>query len=69
MSDEIDARIKKKNPNLVAGSRGYIQLYQACWSEVEEGLGKAKRLELQRLALKWNKEGADYKVQARYVSS
>jgi hypothetical protein len=69
MSDEIDARIKKKNSNLVAGSQGYIQLYQACWSQVEEGLSKEKRLELQNLALKWNKEGADYKVQARCVSS
>jgi hypothetical protein len=69
MSDEIDTRIKKRNPNLVAGSQGYIQLYQACWSEVEEGLSKAKRLELQNIAVKWNKKGADHKVQARCVLS
>jgi hypothetical protein len=67
MSDEIDARIKRKNPNVVAGTAGYIQLYQSCWTQVEAGLSQAKRLELERLAAKWNREGTDHVVQARCV--
>jgi hypothetical protein len=67
MSDEIDAKIKRKNPNLVAGTAGYIQLYQLCWSEVDEGLTPAKRIELETLAAKWNREGTDHTVQARCV--
>lgn len=69
MSEEIDAKIKEENPSLVAGGPGYIQLYQSCWSQVEEGLSTAKRLEFQKLATKWNREGADHKVQAKCVIS
>jgi hypothetical protein len=67
MSDDIDAKIKRKNPNLVAGTAGYIQLYQSCWTQVEAGLSHAKKLELERLAAKWNREGTDHAVQARCV--
>jgi hypothetical protein len=67
LGDEIDARIKKKNPNCVAGTAAYIQLYQSCWSEVHKGLSAERRREFEQMALKWNKEGTDRGVQARSV--
>jgi G:T/U-mismatch repair DNA glycosylase len=69
MNDEIDAKIKEEDPNVVAGSAGYIQLYQYCWSQVEKGLSDAERLKLDKLAAKWNREGTNHVVQARCVVS
>jgi len=66
---EIDALIKKKEPGCSAGDRNYIPLFQKCWSEVTANIGKKKTQEYEQLAAKWNKEGADAGVKAKWVLS
>jgi hypothetical protein len=68
MEDDIDAVIKRKNPNCRAGTKDYIMLYQAAWTQVEKGLSQDKRREYEQMAQEWNRDGTTLAVKARLVT-